>query len=78
MASYCILLRNRAFSSIKNCTCLGHFTAFHHQLTTVGFICDERARLEIKCYFLKLISSSYDVPVLVISDERKMEEEKKN
>ena len=23
----------------------------------------ERARLEIKCYFLKLISSSYDVPV---------------
>ena len=36
--------------------------SFHHQLTTVGLIC-MKGGLEIKCYFLKLISSSYDIPV---------------
>ena len=57
-----------------DCTCLGHFTAFHHQLTTVGLIC-MKGNLEIKCYFLKLISFSYDVNFLsrVIGDEGKEE-----
>ena len=39
VTSYCILLGNREFSPIMNCTCSRHFTAFHHQLTIVGLIC---------------------------------------